>query len=342
MVEAYIRTGLPVGSKSIAGACEVSSATVRNAMAELEEQGLLSRSHVSAGAVPTEDGYRTYVAELLACRIDRSRLSSESEAGVDSVLGAAVLSRADDLTELLHETSRALSSLSRCVGLVLARQLGDERLRAIQFLRVGPQRIVAVVVGDDGVVHDRVFRVAGDYAQDELDRISNYISNRFAGSTLEEVQRIVDAELHQARAAYDSAMRQMLSVALLCLDTCVGRAELYVDGAAVCVAAAEFDDVERVQQLLAAFEQKDRMAALLSGCLEREGVHVRIGTDTAVATGESRGIDGLAFVAAQFGDGAGTRGSVGVVGPMRMRYDRIINIVEGAAREVGSAIRAVH
>ena len=335
VVRAFIALGEPVGSKAVAGSagCEVSPATIRNVMAELEELGYLSQPHASAGRVPTEQGYRIYVDVLLRER--RDSVEGESVPG----FSASLLNGGDRLPEVLLATSRALSRLCHCVGLVLPPRVSQTRFQHAKFLRLDGSRVVAVVVGEEGVVADRVVRVDTDFPQDELDRISNYIVNRFRGSTLADVRQVLEAELREDAEACDRALRQWLSLTLSCLERSAEAGAVYVEGAAEYVATPDFADLPGVRNLLRAYEEKGRMASLLESCLEREGVQIQIGSESGSGEG-LEGLPGLVLVAAQYRGAAGPLGTVGVLGPTRMEYERVIAVVDRVARDLGEALAA--
>jgi heat-inducible transcriptional repressor len=334
LVRVFIAHGEPVGSKAIAGkpGCHVSAATVRHDLADLEEMGYLDQPHPSAGRVPTEKGYRLYVDLVLD---EWRRRPTETEG---PALAAELLSGAEGLPDVLVGASRALSRLCRCVGLALPPPLSQTRFRHARFLRIDRNRVVMLIVGEEGMVTDRVVHVEEDIPQEELDRISNYIVNRFQGSTLLEVQRVIERELSQERSSYDRALRHCLRVTLECLERSEKSGEVYVDGAARCLESLDFEDVARVRELLRAYEQKDRIARLLLRCLDREGVQIRIGAESG--EGDVEGLPGLALVAAQYRDGERPLGSVGVLGPTRMEYERVIAVVDRVARDLSQALSA--
>lgn len=333
VVRDFIESGTPVGSKTLVESTDwgLSSATVRSLMAELESDGYLAHPHTSSGRVPTERGYRLYVELLL-----RERASDRDlfVADVDSTPPPS-----EALGEFLQKTSRALSSLCGCVGVVLRPSPSRAPVRAVHFFRMDSRRVVVVVEGQGGIVAERVVTVEFPASQSDLAAMGHDLSQRFSGSSLVEVHRALGTELTRDRALYDSARRRLLSLAMSCLSEFFDDADVLVDGGADCVARLEIEHLEAVRHIVRAYEQKDRVAKMLASFLDCEGVQVHIGSVDPKAGGAPE-LPGLALVAAQYGDGTRSLGCVGVLGPQRMPYERVIQVVDRAARTVSHALRA--
>jgi len=332
VVDRYVETGEPVSSRALkaAGGWDISSATIRAIMAELEEGGLLTHPHTSAGRIPSAVGFRRYVELVL----DEHRAGRGAEAAV-----AVLAPEMAGMPALLSQAARALSSLSSYVGVALRPGLDQILLRSAQFVGLEGDRVVVIVVGERGVVSNRVVQVEESYPQEELDRIARYIVNRFQGRSLADVRKVVTSELARDRQARDVAVGRLLDLALSTIGSGSEEGAVLVDGAADCLQRPQFVDVEAAQQLLRAYEEKGRIGRLLESCLEREGVQVQIGgPDEHADERELAGLPDLAFVASPYGDGERTLGSVGVLGPTRMSYEHVIRMVAQAAEEISSAL----
>ena len=332
IVGLYVESGQPVSSRAVKAVTgwDVSPATIRATMAELEEAGLLTHPHTSAGRVPSAAGFRRYAGLVLG----EHRASRGSDDPV-----AVIAPDATEMPVLLSQAARALSSLSSFVGLALRPQLDRIRLRAVQFVRLEGDRLVVVVVGERGVVSNRSWRWRRASLRKSSTRMAQYIGNRFRGRSLLDVRRVVQAELRRERPARDRAISRLLDLALSAVDAGDREAAVLVDGASVCLQRPEFGDVDAARQLLQAYEEKDRILRLLESCLAQEGVQVYIGgPGDAGSESELDGLPGLAFVASPYGDGDEVLGSVGVLGPTRMSYEQVIRMVAQAAEELSSAI----
>ena len=316
----HIRTGEPVGSRFLARQLDLdlSPATIRNTMADLERKGFLRQTHVSSGRVPTDLGYRFYVDEVVG-------VSPGPTPGLEEIrehLGRQRL----ELPELIRETSRTLSAASHQVGLVLGPQLLHARFEHLELRRVATQRVLAIFVTESRLVQTRLLELEEDWPQEELDAMSRLWNERFSSLTLREVRARLVAILAEERAAFDTLLARAIELGELALTGRVAGDELYLDGAANILEVPEFADPGMVRALVRAIEEKSRLCRLLDECLCAERVRVVIGGELPLS-----GLGGLSLVTAPYRREGRVIGVLGVIGPTRMAYERIIPIVACAA-----------
>jgi heat-inducible transcriptional repressor len=324
IVRAFIETGEPVSSRVVARRHPeaLSPATVRNVMADLEEEGYLFQPHTSAGRVPTASAYRFFAQEAGA----RAILSEDDQNFIRRELAAA-----NSAEEIMERASHVLASISQGLGIVVSPPLSRTMLKHIKFVLLPDQRVLAVMVSEGGLTRDKLFRPERSFSQGELDRTANFLNSRFAGWTLSNIRAHLETLLAQERERY----QQLAQDALLLCDPKVldddPRQQLYVEGAAQIVTAPDFEDQNQLRELLAAIEEKSQLVALLTSCIEGpEPVQVQIGVKAISAAGEHLSLISAPFA---FGDAATTeQGSLGVLGPMRMEYERAITAVAFVAR----------
>jgi heat-inducible transcriptional repressor len=318
-VETFISTGEPVGSRVLSRASRegLSSATIRNVMADLAEAGYLEQPHTSAGRVPSAAAYRYYVEQLSG----RTKLSPEDENIIqDSLQGVS------DVQEFMERTSHVLSLISRNVGVAVAASGPKNALDHVYFSRLGDQKVLAVVVTKSGLVRDRVLRL--DLPQNDLDIAARFINDNFHGWTLEAVRAEIARRLEQERNEYDRLMvsvEQLYRQGVLANDDSL-RA-VYVEGAANLVANEQ--DRSRLQELLQALEQKQKLVELLSAYLDakQEAVRVVIGLDEAQPS-----LRNLVLIGTPARVGGEVMGSLAVIGPTRIDYQHTITAVSYIAR----------
>jgi heat-inducible transcriptional repressor len=319
VVETFIATGEPVGSRTLArGSREgLSPATIRNVMADLADAGFLEQPHTSAGRVPTAEAYRYYVEQLSG----KARLSHEDENIIqDSLHGIA------DVQEFMERTSHVLSLISHGVGVAVASGGPRNALEHVYFSRLGDQKVLAVVVTRSGLVRDRVLRL--DLPQAELDAAAAFINGNFRGWTMEAMRAELARRLEQERSEYD---RLMASVEQLYRQGALAGDDaaqvVYVEGAANLVASEQ--DRQRLQELLKTLEEKQKIVDLLSAYLDarQEAVRVVIGLDQALPS-----MRNFVLIGAPARVGGEVMGSLAVIGPTRIDYQHAITAVSYIAR----------
>lgn len=320
VIRQHILSGEPVGSKAVTGGTmlDLSPASIRNVMAELEERGLLQQPHTSAGRVPTDRAYRLYVDQMLR----KTRLSPSQAQAIDTALADS----RGEIPDLLAEVSRQLSQFSKQVGLVLAPNLQRVPIDRIEFVRLDSRRVVAILVARSGVVHNRVLEIAEPAEQVELDRIGRYLTDELGGLTLPEMRDRLLIRMGEERAAYDRLMMQSLELGRQALESREDDAELLVEGASNLIGSPEFSELDAMRDLFRTLEEKKALIQLLSQVIDGEGVQVVIGAENP-----QEQLSKCSLVVATYGTQTQTRGTLGIVGPTRMEYAKAIALVEHLA-----------
>ena len=319
IVETFIATGEPVGSRTLARSNRegLSPATIRNVMADLVEAGYLDQPHTSAGRVPSPEAYRYYVEQLTG----EARLSPENEELIQHELHGIT-----DVQEFMERTSHVLSLISRNVGVTVAQGGTKNALEHVYFSRLGDQKVLAVVVTRSGLVRDRVLRL--DLPQADLDAASRFINENFRGWTMEAMRNELDRRLEQERSEYDrlmSSVEQLYRQGALTADE--STQVVFVEGAANLVVGES--DRQRLQELLKTLEEKQKIVDLLAAYLDtkQEAVRVVIGLDEALPS-----MRNLVLIGAPARVGGEVMGSLAVIGPTRIDYQHTMTAVSYIAR----------
>jgi heat-inducible transcriptional repressor len=322
VIHDYIHSAEPVGSRTVARryAFQLGPASIRNIMADLEELGYLAQPHTSAGRVPTDRGYRFYVDTLM----EPAPLSPEEADLIERCFTPA----SGGLEGLMRETSQALGSLSRCAGVVLAPRFDQLQVKRLEFVSLGPERVLLILVATSGVVHHKVVTVDEVLSQDELNRIARYLNELLGGLTLREVRQLLVAKMAEEKALYDQLLRRALELGRKTVEE-EQAAEVYIGGTAHIMEQPEFAGGERMRAIFAAFEEKSRLVRILDRCLEDAGLTVIIGREL-----EEVGLQGFSMVASPYFQGGSPLGALAVMGPTRMPYDRVVPLVQYTARLV--------
>lgn len=333
IVEQYVATGEPVASQAIAAASGLSSATVRNTMAELVEAGLLEQPHTSAGRVPTARAFRLHVEQLQGGnRIATSLLPVQSRSQMD-----ATLQGVNGTERFLERTSQVLALLSSGVGIAIATVREGDVLEHVHFQRLGVRRVLAVMVSRGGVVRDRVLLLDGDVLGEELDAASRYLNENFRGWTIKDVHAEIGRRAETERGAYQrlrQAAEDLWAAAML--QEAEVQAAVFVEGVSNLV--GDGYDRGRLREMLTALQTKERVVALLHAYMGTEallqhagapGARVRVVFDMEVHAPE---MQGLVLIAAPAMSDGTQHGAVGVIGTQRMHYENTINAVGYAAQ----------
>jgi heat-inducible transcriptional repressor len=328
IVDAYVETGAPIGSRTLSRrlGLELSPATIRNVMADLEELGLLFAPHTSAGRLPTELGLRLFVHGLL----EHGNLTQEERDRIESQCSAAGRS----MPEVFEEASAMLSGLSRCAGLVIAPKVSAP-LKHIEFVSLGAGRALVVMVTAAGVVENRVIDVPKGLPASSLVEASNYLSARLVGRTLSEALAEIHRELTRDRAALDDLTSRVVEQGLAFWSGEGAAGALIVRGQAQLLEDINaIEDLERIRQLFAVLETKEALANLLGLADTAEGVQIFIGADN-----ELFGLAGCSVIIAPYGTSRQkVVGAIGVIGPTRIDYARIIPMVDFTAKVIGRMV----
>jgi heat-inducible transcriptional repressor len=318
LIERYIADGQPVGSRTLsrASGLELSPATIRNVMSDLEELGLVASPHTSAGRIPTARGYRLFVDTMLTAK--RDDLAAPSLAP-------------DQPQKVIAHAAQLLSNLSQFVGVVVAPRRSSV-FRHIEFLRLSERRFLVIIVSPDGDVQNRVVHTAADYTQSQLAEAANYLNANYAGLTIEEVRARLKGELEQLRGEIATLMQTALQVSTEALTE--SQDEVVISGERNLLAVSDFaGDMSHLRHAFELFEQKTQLMRLLDVSSQAEGVRIFIGGESQVVPYEE-----LSVVSAPYEVDGQIVGTLGVIGPTRMAYDRMIQIVDVTSKLLGNAL----
>ncbi|MEO0871873.1 MAG: heat-inducible transcriptional repressor HrcA [Pseudomonadota bacterium] len=327
VVEGYIENGQPVGSKTLAGdgTLNLSPASIRSVLADLESLGLLAAPHTSAGRMPTDKGLRIFVDGMMRVAQPTPQERERIEAG---------LAETGPVEQALTKASALLSDLSGAAGMVMVPTL-EQRLSQFSLVNLGQGRALAVLVDEEGGVENRIVDLGLPASASALEQASNYITARLSGRTLSEAEQIMRAEIADERSQLDTASRDLVErgLAVWSEDT-QQRAVLIVRGAANLLDEAALGDIERVRSLLDDLEDKQSVAALLESAREAEATRIFIGSENRLF-----GLSGSSVIASPYRDREGrVIGVLGVIGPTRLNYARVVPMVDLTARSLGKLI----
>jgi heat-inducible transcriptional repressor len=334
LVESYIREGQPVGSRNLSrdSGLNLSAATVRNVMADLEEYGFVTSPHTSAGRVPTDKGYRFFVDTLLRQRPqpDDTQMLSELNQRLEQ-------EEDRDPKALVAVASQMLSSLTHLAGVVTIPRQPHQSLSQIEFLPLSENRVLVVMVINGRDVQNRIVHLERYYPAEELRRAANFLNQQFGGKELSQIRSDIVAELAHAGETLNQLMRDAIHVAQQAVGGGgrQGEAEYVIAGETNLMEFAELSNVEKLRRLFDAFTSKRDILHLLDQSLGAEGVQIFIGQESGYQI-----LDNVSLVTAPYALDNETVGVLGVIGPTRMAYDRVIPIVDVTARLLGSALNS--
>jgi heat-inducible transcriptional repressor len=329
VVTEYLATGEAVGSRTITRrhGIELSAATVRNVMADLEEMGLLEQPHTSAGRVPTDTGLRFFIDSLLKVR----SLSPKEKDDIRERYGEGL-----DMDELFQRTSRVLSDITHYAGIVLIPNPARQKLRHIEFVPLSGGRFLCILVTHEGRIENKLVHVDFAVALGQLEQIHNYLNHLLEGLTLEEVRERVLCEIGEVKNRYDDMVSSALRLSQAALERAEPSPGVIVSGQANLLdpaRPAEPEELARMRSLLKALEEKELMVRLLDRTLQSDRIQVFLGAETALEPlGDS------AVVAMPYGPGERPVGAIAVIGPTRMNYGKVMSVVDFTADLVSEMI----
>ena len=319
LIERYIAEGQPVGSRTLsrASGLELSPATIRNVMSDLEELGLVASPHTSAGRIPTARGYRLFVDTMLTARRDE--------------MFAAPSLPPDQPQKVIAHAAQMLSNLSQFVGVVVAPRRSSV-FRHIEFLRLSERRFLVIIVSPEGDVQNRVVHTEVDYTQSQLQEAANFLNSHYAGMSIEEVRGRLKGEVEQLRGEIVTLMQTAVEASSEAMKQ--DQEEVVISGERNLLAVTDFaSDMSHLRHAFELFEQKTQLMRLLEGSSHAEGVRIFIGGESQIVPFEE-----LSVVSAPYEVDGQVVGTLGVIGPTRMAYDRMIQIVDVTSRLVGNAL----
>jgi heat-inducible transcriptional repressor len=318
LIERYIAEGQPVGSRTLsrASGLELSPATIRNVMSDLEELGLVASPHTSAGRIPTARGYRLFVDTMLTAR--RGDFAAPSLP-------------ADQPQKVIAQAAQMLSNLSQFVGVVVAPRRSSV-FRHIEFLRLSERRFLVIIVSPDGDVQNRVVHTQVDYSQSQLQEAANFLNEHYAGMTIEEVREHLKGEIEQLRGEIVTLMKTAVDASSDAMQQ--DHEEVVISGERNLLAVSDFaGDMSHLRHAFELFEQKAQLMRLLEISSQADGVRIFIGGESQIVPFEELSVVSSPYVV----DGQ-VVGTLGVIGPTRMAYDRMIQIVDITAKLVSNAL----
>ncbi|WP_456404454.1 heat-inducible transcriptional repressor HrcA [Thiolapillus sp.] len=329
LIERYIRDGQPVGSRTLAkdAGMELSPATIRNVMADLEDLGLVTSPHTSAGRVPTVNGYRLFVDSLISLQpVDRQsikRLRGELE-GKEAP------------QNLIETASRFLSGLTHMAGVVMIPRHDQVIIRELQFVHLSDMRVLAILVTSQGEVLNRIVETSRLFTRSELVQASRFINAHYSGLELEAIKGRIVREMEEHQQDMDKLMREALSIADQALQDEDEEQDYVVSGQTNLMDFDELAQLDRIKMVFDAFTEKQEILHLLDRCSQAEGVQLFIGEESGYGP-----LDKCSVVTAPYEMDNTVVGVLGVIGPTRMAYDRVIPIVDITAKMLGSALKSV-
>lgn len=331
LVERYIEDGQPVGSKSLseASGLKLSPATIRNVMADLEQLGYLHSPHTSSGRMPTGQAYRVFVDSLVKFKPPQAReveaLKHQLENDAEGASGKA----------LVRSASNLLSGLTHLAGVVTVPRRNHASLRQIEFLPLSDNRVLSILVVNNREVQNRVLNLDRPYSESELRRAANYLNEQFAGRDIGQVRDALLEDLRKTRDSMHNMMNAALSLGQQLFDQDPQQDDFVLAGETNLMDFAELSDVERLRRLFEAFAQKRDFLHLLDHTLSGEGVQIFIGEESGYDI-----LDACSVVTAPYTVDEEVVGVLGVIGPTRMAYQRVIPIVDITAKLLGSALNS--
>jgi heat-inducible transcriptional repressor len=331
LVENYIRQGVPIGSRTLAKNTDLdlSPATIRNVVADLEDLGFVTAPHTSAGRVPTAKGYRFFVDTLLKLQPLALREVAQLQLQLhdESVSGGA--------KAIAATASSALSVLTSMAGVVTIPRQKRTTLRQLEFLALSDRRVLAILVVNDAEVENRILHMDREYSPEELRRASNYLTEHFAGQDLHDIRRRVLTQLSDTRESVNQMMIDTVGIAQQAFGVDNDRPEFVLSGRTKLMEFDELSNVETLKQLFDAFNQQREILHLLDRSIAADGVQIFIGEESGYEI-----LDDCSIVAAPYRVDDDIVGVLGVIGPTRMAYERVIPIVDITAKLVGSVLNS--
>jgi heat-inducible transcriptional repressor len=330
LVESYIRDGLPVGSRTLSrdSGLSLSSATIRNVMADLEELGFVSSPHTSAGRVPTDKGYRFFVDTLLRVK---QQLDVASVSEIRRQLDVS-----QDNKVLVAAASQLLSSVTQLAGVVTLPRTQQASITQIEFVVLSENRVLVVLVFNDREVQNRIIQLDRHFSADELKRASNFLNEQFRGRTLQQVRQEIVRQMQETRESMNQIMVDAISVAQHIFEPQGDeKLEYVIAGETNLMGMAELSSVEKLRRLFEAFNEKRDFLHLLDQSLRAQGVQIFIGHESGYQI-----LDDCSVITAPYGPDDTVVGVLGVIGPTRMAYERIIPIVDMTAKILGAALNS--
>ena len=326
IVESYIDTAMPVGSRAISQRFRhtISPATIRNVMVDLEEMDLIMHPHTSAGRMPTDKGYRFYVDTLL----EPKHLTREEEAIINKLIHQA----GGDIDCIMQNTSKAISIITNVAGIVLTPRIKRSIFKHIELFNIDESRIIAVIITTSGFVKNSIMDLEEHITRHELTRISEFLNSELEGISLGDIKSHLTRKLLEERDSFYTFLKRAMDI--LSVPNLFRTDEhLYFDGTACIMSHPEFSDVKKARLFLRACEDKKGILNLLNEDMERDGVNIHIGKENICSE-----IQGLSIVSCNYKVNGMTVGAIAAMGPTRMEYGKVISVIRHVSRELGKEL----
>jgi heat-inducible transcriptional repressor len=317
----HVATGEPISSRSLSkcGRFQLSPASLRNVMADLEDLGYLAQPHTSAGRVPTDRGYRFFIDHMMKSR----SISQHDREAIDEEVA-----HASEIEQMLHLASSVISKLSDQVGVVFMPTLLQFAIRSMDFVLIGETKIMCVIVGTNGVVVNKIVDTRLPFTRDELEKIGRYITIEFFGMTLDVIRRRLIRMTEDERALHDQMLQKTITLGIEAVnDVTPVEHELFVEGATSILTKPEFSDATALRKTFLALQEKERLVEILNTFLSEDGLQILIGSESDFTQ-----VHNFRIVARRYGSSAVPLGMVGIIGPMRMEYARMAPLVDYLGR----------
>ena len=326
VIDSYIASGSPIGSTVLVKNYDfgVSSATLRNIMAELEDLGYLTHPHTSAGRIPTDLGYRYYIDSLISIEKDADDFG-------DQLRNAPPL-HGDDLHELMEEASRFLASLSQCAGVVIAPSEPETKYKHIEFVRLRGSQVLIIFVTASGIVQNKLIELDEGIRQQDLNQFSAYLVDELAHWTLTEIRQRLIEKLREDKLIFSRLMEETVRASQEVQDR--ENEMVYIGGASKMLENPDFATVEKMRALFKAFEDKYKLLRLLDRSAAASGIKVFIGSENPYFE-----MQGCSMVVSGYKAGANVVGTLGVIGPTRMKYKEVIQVVDYTAKLLSKLLK---
>lgn len=328
LVKRYIADGQPVGSRTLAKdpTLNLSPATIRNVMSDLEDLGLVTSPHASAGRIPTPKGYRFFIDQLL-------KVSPINEELISSLQGEFI--HLNDSKQIISSASAQLSEITSMVGIVMVPQREQQLLRQIEFLPLTSNQILVILVTNESEVQNRVINTTRQYSASELEQMANYFNRHFAGYELEIIRQKLITEMEEARRGADGFMQESINLAQQVLaNSDYADSDLNISGQTNLMNYSEMGNLNKLRQLFETFGRKQDMLHILDSSMNATGIQIFIGEESGF-----QALDECSLVTKSYQIDDEVVGVVGVIGPTRMAYDRVIPIVDLTAQLLSSALK---
>lgn len=330
LMERYLSDGQPVGSRLLArdAQLDLSPATVRNVMADLEEIGLIRAPHTSAGRIPTVSGYRLFVDSMLTVKKLPSKEVREICKGMDAD---------EDVSHLVSRASNLLADFTNLTGVVMVPRIDNQALRQVEFLPISEKRVLVILVTNDKDVQNRIIHTERSYTASELQQAANYLNLAFTGQDIRSMKIQLLEEMSQTREQLDGMMQAVIEMGRKAFDVAPESSDYVMTGQTNLMEISELSGLDKLRQLFEAFTQKRGILHLLDQALDAQGVQIFIGEESGFGA-----LDECSVVTSTYENDGQVLGVLGVIGPLRMCYGRVIPLVDMTAKMLGLALKCNH